>query len=100
MGFGLDEGVVSPTDEFLMFYAEQIKTAAEFTVRGQAGHGSQFLENTAGEKVSRLLAEIYAHRAEEFKKSKGTTTDQKNVGVANLTMMRGGLQDNVVFFNF
>ena len=91
---GLDEGMPSATDEFRVFYTERIKTSATFSVRGTTGHGSQFLESTAGEKVARLLSAVYSHRDRQLQTMR--ETGNENVGVANLTIINGGLQGNVV----
>ena len=93
VGMALDEGLTSSSEEFRVFYTERIKTAAEFSLRGQTGHGSQFLENTAGEKVNKLLTEVYSFREKEWK-NQNELSD--NVSLINLTMMDGGLQGNVV----
>lgn len=51
VGFSLDEGIASVSEEFEVFYAERTIWEIEFICRGQGGHGSLLLKNTPGEKV-------------------------------------------------
>ena len=92
-GMALDEGMPSSTNEFRLSYSELIRTSTIFAILGQSGHGSQFLDNTAGEKLMRLLNIIYKHRDSEFAKK---LAGNPKFCVANITMLRGGFQDNVV----
>ena len=55
VGFGLDEGLASPDDEIPLYFGERNKFWIKITCRGSPGHGSRFLENTAGEKVWRVI---------------------------------------------
>lgn len=95
--FALDEGIASPSDTYRVFYAEKHKVSTRFTITGTSGHGSQFLMNTAGEKLRRLLDIAYDFRESEEKKLReGIPFGQ--VIVTNLTMLRGGVQNNVVHY--
>ena len=51
VGFGLDEGIAAPGDEIPVFYGERNVFWIRITCPGSPGHGSRFLDNTAGEKV-------------------------------------------------
>ncbi|KAJ1679045.1 adenylate cyclase, partial [Spiromyces aspiralis] len=51
VGFFLDEGIANPGADLRVFYGERATWWVEFTARGNAGHGSQFLENTVGTKI-------------------------------------------------
>lgn len=93
--FALDEGIASPSDTYRVFYAEKQKVSTRFTITGTSGHGSQFLLNTAGQKLRRLLDIAYGLReSEEARVREGLPLGQAIV--TNLTMLRGGVQNNVV----
>lgn len=69
----------------------------EFRITGTAGHGSRLLENTAGEKLQRLLAKYVEFRNQELQKLNGI--GQLTIGdvtTVNLTVLNGGQQLNVV----
>jgi aminoacylase len=76
------------------FYAERSKTSTRFTIRGRSGHGSQFLEDTVGEKLRRLLDTVYDMREAERQRRDGP--NDGHLTAINLTMLQGGVQNNVV----
>uniref|UniRef100_A0A5K3G1L4 N-acyl-L-amino-acid amidohydrolase n=1 Tax=Mesocestoides corti TaxID=53468 RepID=A0A5K3G1L4_MESCO len=56
VGFCLDEGIASPLpNDLYAFYEERSPWWVIFTIRGQAGHGSKFIEDIAIEKLHRLM---------------------------------------------
>ena len=65
------------------------------TIEGQPGHGSQFLKNTAGEKLTKILQKFYEFRDSEEEKLK--TNPNLRIGdvtTINLTILQ------VYIFNF
>ncbi|KAF2364875.1 N-acyl-L-amino-acid amidohydrolase [Trinorchestia longiramus] len=97
IGFALDEGYANPSEEFYLFYGE--RTVWRFFVRcsGQPGHGSQFLSNTAGEKLNKVITSFLAFRSEQENLLKSNPDLQLgDVTTLNLTMLDGGVQFNVV----
>ena len=59
------------------------------TVEGQPGHGSQFLENTAGEKLTKILQKFYEFRVSEEGKLKNNPNLRiGDVTTINLTIMQ------------
>lgn len=70
----------------------------ELVVNGKSGHGSRyFKEETPGEKMTKLLAKINAFREEEEKKfARVNYPYYGNITTINLTILKGGVQYNVV----
>ncbi|XP_017778468.1 PREDICTED: aminoacylase-1-like [Nicrophorus vespilloides] len=97
VGFALDEGMTSETDEFLLYYGERTVWTVVFRCPGQTGHGSLLLDNTAAEKMRHLLDRIYDFREKE--KQKLENNPEMTIGdvtTVNVTIMQGGVQSNVL----
>ncbi|WAR26479.1 ACY1-like protein [Mya arenaria] len=78
IGFALDEGVM-------------------VRCRGNPGHGSRFIENTAAEKLRKVINSFLDYRGMEEKKLKSTgCLTLGDVTTVNLTLLEGGVQFNVV----
>uniref|UniRef100_A0A8C0HBY9 N-acyl-aliphatic-L-amino acid amidohydrolase n=1 Tax=Chelonoidis abingdonii TaxID=106734 RepID=A0A8C0HBY9_CHEAB len=84
VGFTLDEGLANPTDAFTVFYGEKCVWWIKVKCEGNPGHGSQFIENTAAEKLVREVALFWGHL---------TLGDVTSI---NMTMLSGGVSFNVV----
>ncbi|OMJ26340.1 Aminoacylase-1 [Smittium culicis] len=100
-GFALDEGIANPGPELYAFYGERSSNAVYFVCRGNTGHGSQFITETASAKVLAISQELMAFRdAEEQKLIKAYgEVNQSNLGTVttvNLNIIQGGVQINVV----
>lgn len=54
---------------------------------GQPGHGSLLLDNTAGEKASKMLDKFYEFRDHEKKKLEDPSLTSGDVTAVNLTIM-------------
>ncbi|KAL5275999.1 ACY1 family protein [Megaselia abdita] len=96
-GFSLDEGIARPTEEFAVFYAERSIWHIHFKISGTTGHGSLLHKNTAGQKLRFIIDKFMDMRADEEKKLEDNP--QFTIGdvtTINLTMINGGVQDNVV----
>lgn len=97
VGFALDEGIASPDEEFPVFYAERSVWRINFKCMGTTGHGSLLHENTAGEKLRRLLDRIMDYRAEQVETLKNNPEFTiGDVSTVNLTILQGGVLTNVV----
>lgn len=97
IGFSLDEGIASPTDDFPVFYAERAIWRVEFKCNGNAGHGSLLHKNTAGEKVDQIISKFMEFRRHEvFRLESNPELTIGDVTTVNLTVMNGGKQSNVV----
>lgn len=97
VGCALDEGIASPTEEFLLYNGERSIWHLHIHCPGTPGHGSLLLDNTAGEKVNIVIQKFMERRSAEKKKLK----DNPNLTIGdvttiNLTMLQGGVQSNVV----
>lgn len=91
VGFSLDEGIASPTEEFSVFYAERSIWEIEFICRGQGGHGSLLLKNTPGEKVHYIIDKFTEFRKQESAKLENNPElTIGDVTTVNLTMLSGG----------
>merc|ERR1711892_1633441 len=97
IGFSLDEGLAGPDDEFPMYYGERNVFWVRIICHGNPGHGSRFLENTAGEKAQYVINKLFAFReAEKAKLLANPHYTLGDVTSVNLTIMEGGVQTNVV----
>ncbi|KAF7259640.1 hypothetical protein EG68_02633 [Paragonimus skrjabini miyazakii] len=98
IGLCLDEGLASPTDDYLAFYDERRQCWFIAHFHGVAGHGLTLLDGTAGEKFQRFLDRIMAFRSSEkarLENSAGQLT-LGDVTSVNLTKLNGGVQHNVL----
>ncbi|KAL7058202.1 hypothetical protein AAHC03_016631 [Spirometra sp. Aus1] len=98
VGFCLDEGIPSPTEDYIAFYEERSPWWLRIVCHGTAGHGSIFLEDTAFEKLHFMLTKVLELRTAEKKRLEECfgPTGLGNVITANVTVLRGGVQTNVV----
>ncbi|KAK5638803.1 hypothetical protein RI129_013098 [Pyrocoelia pectoralis] len=95
VGFALDEGGEGVGNTLVVYYGEKKRETITVHCTGQSGHGSSLLENTAGEKLRFILGKFYDYRAEQKKKeNEEQRTD--NITTLNLTMVKGGVQHNVI----
>lgn len=97
VGFALDEGIASPTQVFNVFYDERSPFSVEICCRGNPGHGSKFIVDSAPVKFTKVLHEINAFRKAEMKKleyNAGVT--EGDLTTVNVTMVKGGDMFNVV----
>jgi aminoacylase len=62
IGFALDEGLANPGPEYMLYYSERLPWWFEITVKGQPGHGSQFLQDTVGEKLNKVVQKFMEFR--------------------------------------
>ncbi|XP_051172660.1 aminoacylase-1-like isoform X2 [Leptopilina boulardi] len=96
VGFGLDEGGISEGNDIIVTYAEKSPYQIWINCPGEEGHGSTLLNNTAGEKLRSIIDRFMDYRASEKAKLKDPRVKSGNVTSINLTMMKGGVQLNVV----
>lgn len=97
VGFSLDEGIASPDEVLPVFYAERSVWRVDFVCRGTTGHGSLLLENTAGEKIRYIIDKMMDFRAQQVERLKNNPElTIGDVTTANLTILKGGVQSNVV----
>ncbi|OLY77581.1 Aminoacylase-1 [Smittium mucronatum] len=100
IGFGIDEGGPSINENTYYFTSERTTCPVTFTAHGNTGHGSQFIEGTAIEKLLPIINELMLLRETQLSKLKKIggimLFNQGQVTSVNLTMLEGGKQPNVV----
>uniref|UniRef100_A0A0N4Z1P0 N-acyl-aliphatic-L-amino acid amidohydrolase n=1 Tax=Parastrongyloides trichosuri TaxID=131310 RepID=A0A0N4Z1P0_PARTI len=95
IGFALDEGLATEGEAFKVYYGERCPWWIKFICHGSPGHGSRFIEDTAGEKFQYILNKALEFRASE--KVKLESDSKKNLGdvtTLNVTIINGGVQVN------
>lgn len=119
VGFSLDEGVASPTQDFIVYSAERYtledfknnkfeksskflifllllkrtKWEVEIKAMGQAGHAMLLLKNTAAEKLHYVIDKFLNFRKSESEKlEKNPKLTIGDVTSINLTILKGGTQ--------
>ncbi|KAF6312439.1 aminoacylase 1 [Rhinolophus ferrumequinum] len=91
------EGLANPTDAFTVFYSERSPWWVRVTSTGQPGHGSRFIEDTAAEKLHKVVSSILAFREKERQRLQSNPhLKQGAVTSVNLTKLEGGVAYNVV----
>ncbi|KAI9293384.1 aminoacylase-1A-like protein [Neoconidiobolus thromboides FSU 785] len=97
VGFALDEGISNVNDAYKVFYGERTPWKVKYTAYGNTGHGSQFIENLATDKLRRIEERISELRCREEATLKETSKFKLgDVTTFNLTMLSSGVQVNVV----
>ncbi|XP_030633122.1 aminoacylase-1 [Chanos chanos] len=97
IGFALDEGLANPAEAFTVFYGERSPWWITVHCPGSPGHGSRFVENTAAEKLRRVINSFLDFREKE--KHRLSTTECFTLGdvtTVNMTMVKGGVAYNVI----
>lgn len=94
-------GLASETDVYQVYYGDRSGIWIEFILRGNTGHGSRLIENTAAAKAQFIMNEMLAYRAREKQllednQNTGQNLQLGNITTINLTIMSGGVQTNVV----
>ncbi|EPQ17469.1 Aminoacylase-1 [Myotis brandtii] len=96
-GFALDEGLANPTDAFTVFYSERSPWWVRVTSTGKPGHGSRFIEDTAAEKLHKVVGSVLAFREKERQRLQANPHLKLGaVTSVNLTKLEGGMAYNVV----
>lgn len=97
IAFALDEGLANPTEAMSVYYGERSAHWIEVTCPGNPGHGSRFIDNTAVEKVEKLLRQALDYRQEQKTKLEGAPCLKLgDVTTINVTEIHGGITHNVV----
>ncbi|KAL8587114.1 hypothetical protein ACOMHN_026082 [Nucella lapillus] len=97
VGFALDEGMASPTEEFRLFNGERLAWWFIVTFTGNPGHGSAFIPNTAVSKLNKLINRALRYRDEQEQRLKTSPSlGLGDVTSLNITALTGGVQGNVV----
>nr|CAB3219985.1 aminoacylase-1 [Phallusia mammillata] len=97
VGVALDEGLANPGNKYSVFYAERNVWWVRILSKGNTGNGISFIENTAAEKLMKVINRMLNFREEE--KQKLEYNDDLYLGDAttvNLTILEGGNSENTV----
>lgn len=90
IGFALDEGVASPTNDFFLYNGERTLWHIWVHCPGNPGHGSLMLDNTAGEKIRYIIDKFMDFREKEKAKLKDPKVKLGDVTSVNLTQLQVG----------
>lgn len=97
VGLVLDEGKPSANDDIYIWYAGRTLFTTVVECTGEPGHGAGLPENTAGEKASYMLNKLTDFRDSQVRRLKlSPNLTLPDVTTINLTMMKGGVQSNVI----
>lgn len=95
--FALDEGGTSREDGVLpASHFEKTIWDFDLIFHGQSGHGGMFFDSTAGEKLNYVVGKMTEYRQNEKRKLNELKYPRANVTTINLTMLKGGVQSNVI----
>ncbi|KAM5293037.1 aminoacylase-1 isoform 4-T4 [Ctenodactylus gundi] len=91
------EGLANPTNAFTVFYSERVIWWVRFTSTGRPGHGSRFIEDTAAEKLHKVISFVLAFREKERQRLQSNPHLKEGaVTCVNLTKIEGGIAFNIV----
>uniref|UniRef100_A0A5F5Q1P9 N-acyl-aliphatic-L-amino acid amidohydrolase n=1 Tax=Equus caballus TaxID=9796 RepID=A0A5F5Q1P9_HORSE len=91
------EGLANPTDAFTVYYSERSIWWVRITSTGKPGHASLFIEDTAAEKLHKVVSSILAFREKERQRLQSNPHQKLGaVTTVNLTKLEGGTAFNVV----
>ncbi|KAJ6644482.1 Aminoacylase-1A [Pseudolycoriella hygida] len=96
VGYVLDEARVAESNKLSVTNDERCTWRIEFVFKGVTGHGSLLFENTTGQKLNYVVSKLMQRREIEVVKLKAANSDYTNVTTINLTVMKGGVQANVI----
>uniref|UniRef100_A0A8C7AB17 N-acyl-aliphatic-L-amino acid amidohydrolase n=1 Tax=Neovison vison TaxID=452646 RepID=A0A8C7AB17_NEOVI len=91
------EGLANPTDAFTVFYSERSPWWVRISSTGKPGHSSRFIEDTAAEKLHKVVSSVLAFREKERQRLQSDPHLKAGaVTSVNLTKLEGGVAYNVV----
>jgi aminoacylase len=96
VGFALDESHASDTEEYVIHYGERCTWWLKVICSGQPGHGSRFIDDSAGEKFNTIISQFLKFRSEQYELMKSKNLKTGDVITINLTSVEGGVQLNVL----
>ncbi|CAJ0944471.1 unnamed protein product, partial [Mesorhabditis belari] len=101
IGFVLDEGMASEDQIYRVYYAERCKWWIRVSFTGRPGHGSRIIDNSAAEKMLSFLNSALKFReSQKVLLESDPTKTLGDVTTLNLTMIKGGVETNVVPADF
>ncbi|KAJ0984519.1 hypothetical protein J5N97_002875 [Dioscorea zingiberensis] len=91
VGFVLDEGQASPTDEFRVFYADRLPWSLIVKAVGSPGHGSRLYDGAALENLMECVEAIARFRDNQFDLVKEGLRASSEVISVNTIYMKAGI---------
>jgi len=101
VGIALDEGLANPDNAYTVFYGERVPWWLLVKAKGNTGHGSRFIENTAMSKIIDVCTKALDFRKEQQQLlghhggcSHAQAKKLGDVTSINLTMLQGGVSSD------
>lgn len=91
VGFALDEGQASLTDEFRVFYADRSPWNLIIKAKGAPGHGSRMYDNSAMENLMKSVEVVTKFRENQFDVVKAGEAVHSEVISVNPVYMKAGI---------
>lgn len=85
IGFALDEGVVTPIKEYILFYGEKVLWHIHVHCSGTPGHGCSLHSDTPGEKLRYIINKFLGLRDEMQARKGDQIFPEDDVSSINLT---------------
>ncbi|XP_013136871.1 PREDICTED: aminoacylase-1-like [Papilio polytes] len=96
-GFFFDEGLSSPDGKLYATYQDKRPWQLNVTLHGKSGHGSTITEDSAMEKLQRLLDITREFRRQQKKiMSSKEPTDYGSYSTLNVNIINGGVATNII----
>lgn len=90
IGFVLDEGQASPTDELRVFYADRLPFSLIVKAVGSPGHGSKMYDGSAAENLMECAEAVARFRDGQFDLVKAGVVEEFEVISVNPVYMKAG----------
>lgn len=91
VGFFLDEGQASTTDQYRVFYADRSPWNLVIKAIGMPGHGSRMYDNSAMENLMKSVEVVSKFRENQFDLVKAGVLANSEVISANLVYLKAGI---------
>lgn len=91
VGFVVDEGQASVSDEFRVFYADRMPWHIVIKASGMPGHGSKLYDNSAMENMMKSVEVIMKFRETQFDLVKAGLAANSEVISANPVFLKAGI---------
>lgn len=96
VGFVLDEGQASVSDEYRVFYADRSPWHVVIRAQGQPGHGSRMFDNGAMENLMKSVEMMMKFRETGFELVKAGLAANSEVISVNPVFLNAGIKSNDV----
>ena len=96
VGFVLDEGQASTSDEFRVFYADRSPWNLVIKASGMPGHGSRMFDNSAMENLMKSVEIISKFRENQFDVVKAGWAANSEVISVNPVYLKAGIPSPTV----